>query len=58
MKVFDPKYTLLADRCHAAYFPNFLVDRATQEIEAVLCLPETGEKEVETARAAPLLRIT
>ncbi|MDO4761315.1 MAG: hypothetical protein Q4A31_05305 [Corynebacterium sp.] len=58
MKGFDPKYTLLADRYHDAYFPNFLVDRATQEVEAVLCLPEIGEKEGETARAAPLLRIT
>lgn len=47
MKKFDADYVLLADMYGDGYFPDFLVDKVRAQVEDVIALLETGEKDLE-----------
>lgn len=47
MKKFDEDYELLEDMYRDEYFPDFLVDKVKALIQEVICLLETGERDLE-----------
>ena len=48
MKAFDPNYKLLDEMYQDDYYPVFLVDKVKDELQKVIQLLETGEKDIET----------
>ena len=48
MIVFDSNYKLLSEMYQDDYYPAFLVDKVKDELQKVICLLETGEKELKT----------
>lgn len=48
MKDFDPNYKLLSEMYQDDYYPVFLVDKVKDELQKVIQLLETGEKDIET----------
>ena len=48
MIVFDSNYKLLSEMYQDDYYPAFLVDKVKDELQRVICLLETGEKELKT----------
>lgn len=47
MKKFDEKYKLLEDMYHDAYFPDFLVDKVRDQVQAVIRFLEAGERDLQ-----------
>lgn len=48
MKDFDQNYKLLSEMYQDDYYPVFLVDKVKDELQKVIQLLETGEKDIET----------
>lgn len=46
MKKFDINYVLLNEMYQDDYYPNFLVDKIRNELQKVIDLLETGEKDI------------
>ena len=46
MKKFDINYDLLNEMYQDDYYPNFLVDKIRNELQKVIDLLETGEKDI------------
>ena len=46
MKKFDINYDLLNEMYQDDYYPNFLVDKIKNELQKVIDLLETGEKDI------------
>ena len=51
MKKFDEDYELLEDMYRDEYFPDFLVDKVKDLLQEVICLLETGERDLENIQS-------
>lgn len=51
MKAFDTNYKLLDEMYRDEYYPDFLVDKVSSELQKVIDLLETGETDTETIQA-------
>ncbi len=47
MKKFDGDYKLLEDMYDDGYFPDFLVDKVKDQVQAVIRFLEAGERDLE-----------
>ena len=47
MNAFDPNYPLLDDMYQDEYYPDFLVDKVKGELQKVIGLLESGERNTE-----------
>ncbi len=50
MKPFDTNYKLLDEMYNDDYYPTFLVDKVKDEIQKVIDLLESGEKDIEAVQ--------